>query len=196
MIRLGIESGLILKYPFIVHDTSIEMRAIQGKGVIKLERKTKTLMISAVVVLAVLSGIAAMAYANGLNDASTESNVACDCSGYYNDTRPFFGRQRCGWGWGHGGSITVSQEFKDNVINITKSDSDVQKLLADGYNITDVRPIINTVVEADGTVTMKATSAIVTVCQDTTGRAFVWVDVEQGKVTKIVISTRTVIEKP
>jgi hypothetical protein len=194
MIRLGIESGLILKYPFIVHDTSIEMTAIQGKGVIELERKTKTLMISAVVVLAVLSGIAAMAYANGLNDASTESNVACDYSGYYNDTRPFFGRQR--WGWGHGGSITVSQEFKDNVINITKSDSDVQKLLADGYDITDVRPIINTVVEADGTVTMKATSAIVTLYQDTTGRAFAWVDVEQGKVTKIVISTRTVIEKP
>jgi len=72
----------------------------------------------------------------------------------------------------------------------------VQNLLADGYNITDVRPIINTVVEADGTVTMKATTARVMLSQNTTGRAFVTVNVEEGKVMEIVILTRTVIEKP
>jgi hypothetical protein len=104
-----------------------------------------------------------------------------------------FGRRGFGWG---GGSITVSQEYKDNVINIAQNDSDVQNLLADGYNITDVRPIINTIVEADGTVTMKATTAIVMLSQNTTGRAFVTVNVEEGKVTEIVILTRTVIEKP
>jgi hypothetical protein len=104
-----------------------------------------------------------------------------------------FGRRGFGWG---GGSITVSQEYKDNVINIVQNDSDVQNLLADGYNITDVRPIINTIVEADGTVTMKATSAVVMLEKGTTSRASVWVDLEQGKVTKIVILTRTVIEKP
>jgi len=72
----------------------------------------------------------------------------------------------------------------------------VQNLLADGYNITDVRPIISTVVGADGTVTMKATTAIVILNQNTTGRAFATVNVEAGKVTEIVILTRTVIEKP
>ena len=90
----------------------------------------------------------------------------------------------------------MSQEFKDDVINVAKNDSGVQKLLVAGYNITDVRPIINTTVEADGTVTMKATTAIVALCQNTTGRAFATVNVTEGKVTEIVILTRTVIEKP
>jgi len=82
------------------------------------------------------------------------------------------------------------------VINIAKNDTDVQNLLADGYNVTGVRPIIKTIVEGDGSVVTKATSAIVMLEKDTTGHASVWVDLEQGKVTKIVILTRTVIEKP
>jgi hypothetical protein len=99
-------------------------------------------------------------------------------------------------GCGRGESITVSQEYKDNVINITESDTDVQKLLAEGYNVTGVRPLINATIEADGTVAMKATNAIVTLAQNTTGRALVWVNVEQAKVTRIEILTMTVIEKP
>jgi hypothetical protein len=158
-----------------------------------VERKVKLLMLSIVLILAILSGVAAMVYANGVaNGTSTESGIMLNyggCPGGGNG----FGRRGFGWG---GGSITVSQEYKDKVINIAQNDSDVQKLLADGYNITDVRPIINTIVEADGTVTMKATTAIVTLCQNTTGRAFVTVNVEEGKVTEIVILTRTVIEKP
>ena len=159
-------------------------------------------MISTALVLAVLSGIALMAYANGItNDTSTTSNATWYCSDqYHNSTRPFFGRRgfggRCGGFGGFSGFITVSQEYKDNVINITKSDPDVQKLLAEGYNITGVRPIISATVEADGTVAMKATTAIVSLQQDKTGRALVWVDVEQAKVTRIEILSMTVIEKP
>lgn len=141
-----------------------------------------------------------MAYANeATNDTSTTTNETyTHSSQYYNDTCPFFGRRGFGGGRGGGGggfTITVSQEFKDNVINITESDSDVQALLADGYNIAAVRPIISATVGADGTVTMKATNAVVTLLKDTTGRATVWVDVEQAKVTRIEILTRTVIEK-
>jgi hypothetical protein len=167
-----------------------------------LERKTKILMISALLVVTVLSGIAALAYANGrADDASTGTTVT------YND----FGNFTCRHG--HGGqvngmgpwgiSITVSEAFKENVINIAKNDTDVQTLLSEGYNVTAVKPIINAMVEADGTVTLKATSAIVTLTQSTTnqnttstGRAFVWVNVEEAKVTRIVILTRTIIEKP
>jgi hypothetical protein len=161
-----------------------------------MERKIKILMISTVLVLAALSGIAVMAYANGVtNDRGTAANVTCNCDGqYYAGRHAFFARQA--FGYGHAGSVAVSQEFRDNVVNITESDPDVQKLLADGYNITGVRPIVNATVEADGTVTMKATSAIVMLCQNTTGRASVWVNLEEGKVTRIVILTRTVIEKP
>jgi len=82
------------------------------------------------------------------------------------------------------------------VINIAESDQDVQNLLNDGYNITGVRPIIKARVEASGDVVIKATSAIVMLEKDTTGHASVWVDIEEGKVTKIEILTRTVIEKP
>jgi len=161
--------------------------------VIWLERKVKLLLLSTVLILAILSGIAVMVYANGAaNDTTTEPGIML---GYGGCPGGGHGFGRRGFGWG-GGSITVSQEYKDNVINIAKNDSDVQNLLADGYNITDVRPIINTIVEADGTVTMKATTAIVVLSQNTTGRAFVTVNVEEGKVTEIVILTRTVIEKP
>jgi hypothetical protein len=177
--------------------------------VVKLERKIKTLTISTVLVLAVLSGLAVMAYANrgtdGTNammayatgaadDTSAATNVTWNYGRYCGGMQAFFGMQT--HGRGGGGFITVSQEFKDNVINITESDSDVQKLLADGYNITEVRPIINATVEADGTVSMKATSAIVTLVQNTTGRATVWVNVEQAKVTRIEILSITTIEKP
>ena len=170
------------------------MTTIWGnKEVIELERKVKLLMLSTVLILAILSGVAAMVYANGVaNDTSTESDIMLNYGGCPGGGHGF---GRHGFGWG-GGSITVSQEYKDKVINIAQNDSDVQSLLADGYNITDVRPIINTIVEADGTVTMKATTAVVMLEKDTTGRAFVTVNVEEGKVTEIVILTRTVIEKP
>jgi len=161
-----------------------------------VERKTKTLMISTLLVLAILSGIAVMAYANEVtNDTSTESNIMLNYGDCYGGGRGF-GRR--GFGGGHGGwfnTITVSEEYKENVLNITESDTDVQALLNEGYNITGVRPIISATVEADGTVTMKATTAIVMLSKDTTGRASVWVNVEQAKVTRIEILTRTVIEK-
>jgi hypothetical protein len=163
--------------------------------VIEIERKTKILMISTVLVLAVSSGVALLAYANAngvTNDTSTAANVTCSSSGqYYNVTCPFFGRHA--FGWGRGWFINVSQEYKDNVINIMESNSTVKNLLNEGYNITGVRPIISATVEADGTVTMKATTAIVSLQQGTTGRALVWVNVEQAKVTRIEILTRTVI---
>jgi hypothetical protein len=89
------------------------------------------------------------------------------------------------------------------VISIAEKNTDVQNLISNGYNVTGVRPIITATVEANGTVTFEATSAVVTLTQSTTsqnttstGRALVWVNVEQAKVTKIVTTTRTVIENP
>lgn len=98
-------------------------------------------------------------------------------------------------GRGGYGFVEVSEEFEENVVSIAENDEDVQELLDDGYNITGVRPIIKTVVEADGSVVTKATDAIVMLEKDETSHASVWVDVEEAKVTKIVILTRTVIEK-
>jgi hypothetical protein len=124
--------------------------AIGKKEVIELKRKAKTLMVSTVLVLVVLSGIAAMAYAsrgatgmdalvtytNGVtNDTSFVTNDRCILGDFHGGMHGFFGRQPRGWGPGE--FITVSQEFKDNVINITESDADVQNLLTEGYNITE-----------------------------------------------------------
>ena len=120
-----------------------------------------------------------------------------------------FGGMECGrqgFGGGHRGgpmgalggfgAVEVSAEFEQKVTDIAKNDTDVQNLLADGYNITAIRPIIKNVVDADGYVTTKATSAIVMLQKDTSGCASVSVDTEAAKVTQIVILTRTVIEKP
>ncbi|MEM2931107.1 MAG: hypothetical protein QW797_09665, partial [Thermoproteota archaeon] len=100
------------------------------------------------------------------------------------------GRLKCRWG-----PIEISEGFKNNVVNIAKSDSDVQNLLLEGYNVTCIQPIIKTIVEADGSVVAKAKSAVLTLCKENSV-AFVWIDVENSKVTRIEIITRTVIEKP
>ncbi len=173
------------------------MTPFKLKEVIEIERKTKTLMISAVLVLAILSGIALETYAN---DATDDANTTTDVPWYYinqsyNNTRPCLGPRRFGGGHGGLGTITVSEEYKENVLNITESDTDVQALLAEGYNITGVRPIISTTIQADGTVTMKATTAVVSLQKNTTGWALARIDVEQAKVTKIQIFTMTTIDK-
>jgi hypothetical protein len=102
-----------------------------------------------------------------------------------------FGRH----GFGDFGPIEVSDEFKEKVTTIAENDTDVQSLIANGYNVTSVHPIIKTVLDAEGNVVTKATSAIVTLQKDTTGFATVTVSIDEAKVTQIVIFTRTVIEK-
>jgi hypothetical protein len=137
------------------------------------------------------------------NTATSTANGNCMDIPSWNNFSMGFGRHGFGGGPGAGfgagprgfGSVEVSAEFVQNVTNIAKSDADVQKLLADGYNITSVRPIIKTVVDAEGGVVTKATSAVVMLQKDTTGLATVTVNIEEAKVTQIVILTRTVIEK-
>lgn len=104
---------------------------------------------------------------------------------------PYYGRFK--WGFGF---INISEEFKENVIKIVENDQDVQKLLSEGYNITCIRPIVSTSIGRDGSITVKAKGAILVLRKNSSGIAFVWVDVEKGKVTRIEIITRTVIEKP
>jgi len=95
-------------------------------------------------------------------------------------------------GWGPHGSIQVSAEFQNHVINIASNDKDVKTLLNDGYNVTGVSPIINYTINANGDVTMKAANAIVVLRKGTRGIAYVWVNVEGEKVTRIATS-RTII---
>jgi hypothetical protein len=92
-------------------------------------------------------------------------------------------------------NIEVSSEYTDNVNAILDADTDVQDLVAQGYNVTSIKPLVKNVIEADGTLATKATTADVYLQNGTDGYAKVSVDVEQAKVTQIVIITRTVIDK-
>ena len=103
-----------------------------------------------------------------------------------------------GWqrGFGRRGFFTVkvSKEFASKVLNILKRDPDASKLLSEGYNVTAVRPIVTLSVAGDGTVTLKATQAVVTLRKDSSW-AVVRVNVAQGKVISITAVARTVIKK-
>lgn len=123
----------------------------------------------------------------------TEESI--DSAGHMHwEMMPRFGPRRGPHG-GRGFGFEVSEEFEENVLAIAEGDEDVQALLDDGYNVTGVRPIIKTVVDGEGNIVTKATDAIVLLEKEDTERAGVWVNLDEAKVTEIVILTRTVIEK-
>lgn len=149
-------------------------------------------VIPMVAVMALALATVGIAIAHGNGDATSYA----DLENIENLQNRPFGFPRCGH-MGRGGlrfgfPISVSDEFKDNVMNIAKSDPDVQNLLGAGYENVHIQPIINATVQGNGDVTIKATGAIVTL-RNNENRALVQVDMEAGKVTKIV--TVTVIEK-
>jgi hypothetical protein len=179
----------------------------------RMNTKTKALALLSVIVIATVAGSLICAVQSTVK-ADTTAAVASDSeptlsainatnndfSSFNNGYMDFGGHRGMGRGCGGFGApggfgpIQVSTEFTQNVTNIAKSDVDVQNLLNQGYNITSVRPVISTVVDANGNVVTKASSADV-ILQGTTGRAFVVVDLDQAKVTKIVTLTVTEIDK-
>ena len=93
------------------------------------------------------------------------------------------------------GSIEISSAYNQTINNILGNDTDVQKLVSQGYNMTLIRPVLTSTINADGTVTTKASTAIVTMQNGNSGFATVSVDITNAKVTQIIIITRTVIDK-
>jgi hypothetical protein len=96
---------------------------------------------------------------------------------------------------GNMNNIELSDEYTANVNETLSSDSDVANLISEGYTVTSIHPVIKNVIESDGTLTTKATTAIVTLQNGDSGIATVKVDVENSAVTQITIITRTVIDK-
>ncbi len=91
--------------------------------------------------------------------------------------------------------LEVSSEYTANVNAILGNDTDVAGLIAQGYNVTSINPIVKNVIEGDGTLATKATTTIVTMQNGTSGYVTVNVDVTNCKVTQITLITRTVIDK-
>ena len=177
-----------------------------------MNTKTKALALLAVVAIAAVAGSLVFAMQstvkadNNVAVASdseqtpsavnaSNNNFTCFDNGFMGRGPAMIGRGLEGFrGPGGFGRIQVSDEFTQNVTNIVKSDSDVQNLLNQGYNITSIRPVISTVIDGNGNVVTKASTADLTL-EGTTGRAFVVVDLNQAKVTKIITITVTEIDK-
>jgi hypothetical protein len=113
------------------------------------------------------------------------------------EPRPGMGhRMEGGFGGGFGPqAIQISADFTANVTDIAKSDSDVQALITQGFNITSIRPIITTSIDGNGNITTKASTANVLLEGNNGSRSFIIVDLSQAKVTKIVTLTVTEIDK-
>ena len=150
----------------------------------------KAILLFAAIALALTVATAGVAMANNGNVASyTDKENKSPPLG-----RWLWGKLRGPFCNGFGPLTSVSEEFKENVINIAKSDPDVQNLLNAGYENMRVNPIIRATVQGNGDVTFKATAAIVTLNKNRS-RALVQVDLVAGKVTRIVTAERNVIEK-
>jgi hypothetical protein len=181
----------------------------------KIDRKITALTLLLITTFAVVFG-GLMVTANTANATETNSTTSDSSTltaadlGNATNALPFGGMGEMimgdqGFGRGPGGhrhgfmggfgNIEVSSEYTANVNVILNNDTDVQNLISQGYNVTSINPIVKNVIEADGTLTTKATTAIVTLQNGTSGYATVGVDVSQAKVTQIVIITRTVIDK-
>ena len=145
---------------------------------------------------------------------STSTDTTIDTSTTLDTAIPQFGDNMqmmdgCqGFGGGPGGrghgagsmgsdmsNLEVSDEYTANVNTILENDADVANLISEGYNVTSIKPIVKNVIEGDGTLVTKATTAIVTMENGDSGVATVKVDVENSAVTKITIVTTTVIDK-
>ncbi len=180
----------------------------------KIQRKTIAVSLVLLATLATAVGVFAAFAADPISNSTNTTNTTTSTTlpeQFPNPSGMQFGAgmitdmQGFGGGpFGHRGSIgfmggmtniEVSSEYIAKINAILNNDSDVQNLISQGYNVTAINPIIKNVVESDGTLTTKATTAVVLLQNGTSGYATVNVDVTNAKVTQIVTITRTVIDK-
>jgi len=140
------------------------------------------------------------------NAVTNDQSITATTSTTNTTNQPFFGEfMERGFGGFKGGprghgfgdlmrGIEISSAYTAKVNNILGNDTDAANLIAQGYNVTRIMPIIKTVVDGNGTVTTQATNATVLMV-GTSGYATVNVDISNSKVTQISTITRTVINK-
>jgi hypothetical protein len=205
--------GVILKNPLII--CCIRFFFNSGGELQEMNHRTKALALLSVIVVAAVAGSLIFAVQSTVK-ADTTSSVTTDSettsssinatyngfNGFFHGpmafaTAPRFGMGPRGLNRGFGGlgAIQVSSDFTANVTNIVKSDSDVQNLLNQGYNITSIRPVISTTIDGNGNIITKASTADVLLLGNNGSRSYVVVDLTQAKVTKIVTLTVTEIDK-
>ena len=174
----------------------------------KIDKKTAAISLIILTVLAATVGAITMtAFAATDTESNTETAVTTDQNldslqfgaNLMMEEQGFNGfgggpRGHRGFMMGGMRNIEVSEEYTAAINAILGKDSDVQNLVSQRYNITAINPIIKTIIGADGTITTKASSAVIFM-QGTSGFATIKVDVTNQAVTEIVTITRTVIDK-
>lgn len=162
---------------------------------------------------AIIGGFIVTAHATDTNSTTSSSTTSATSTTSENNAtspQPWGMGDMNAFGQGFGGSmgprgcsggfmggmnnIEVSSDYIANVTAVLDNDTNIQTLLSEGYNVTSINPVIQSVINGDGTITTQATTAIVTLQDGTSDYATAHVDLDSGKVTQIVIITRTVID--
>ncbi len=163
-----------------------------------MDKKIMALSLLTLTILAaVIGGLIITTQATVTNSTTTDTTTTTptDKNSFLMEGMGRGGHRGCG-GWTGGlGILEVSSEYTANVNAILEADTDVQNLISEGYNVTSIKPIFKSVIEVDGTITTKATTAIAFLENGVSGHATVSIEVENAAITKIVITTITVIDK-
>jgi hypothetical protein len=177
--------------------------------------KKITLTLSAVLGLAILGAIVSSAYAiyNGRSWLPWQTGygfrmtpTSAKHPPCVSDANNFTWAFKRGWKWilgnkyckgFRGVEIELSEGFKSKVLEIASNDTDVQNLLSKGYNVSDIKPIhMKLTVQENGQVTAQVDKVLLTLIKEGGyNRAFVEVDLKEGKVVKITIVSVTVNDK-
>lgn len=109
---------------------------------------------------------------------------------------------RRGWRWTLGNKcckgveIELSEGFREKVLKIASNDADVQNLLSEGYDVSDIKVIhMKLTVQENGQISVESDKVLIILTKGESGRAFVEIDLKAEKVTKITIVNITVIDK-
>lgn len=155
------------------------------------------IIISAYSVLAWYGGYPWITGLVGRRATSTSAEPPC-----VGDAQNFTWTFRRGWRWTpankccRGIEIELSEGFKEKVLKIASSDGDVQNLLSEGYNISDIKIAhVKLVAQENGQIFMEADKAILILTKNESSRAFVEIDLKTEKVAKIIIVSVTIIDK-
>ena len=99
------------------------------------------------------------------------------------------------WRWGLPSRLVqVSPEYNETVMDILRSNEETSKLLAQGYNVISIRPVIRAYIEGDGTVVFKAQQALV-VLSDGSATVTYLVDISSRAVTHIATINISALKK-
>ncbi len=156
-----------------------------------MDRRSVAILAAGLALAAVLAVGAALAYAKSSEEALWRLGSAREPP-----KLGALGKHAAWWraAWAPGPRLVVSEEYRERVVQIALRDPDVSRLLEEGYNVTNVKPIVKAYVEADGSVNLRADEALIVLRKDG-GVAAVLVSLTEERVTKVVVHTVAVIEK-